>query len=250
MKKIILFVMILSALMPTGAQAQNTIPEIEMVKVDGGTFDMGCTAEQDDCFGDEKPVHQVRLSSFYMGKYEVTQALWKAVMDNNPSKFTGNDNLPVESVTWNDVQKFLQKLNALTGNKYCLPTEAQWEYAARGGYKSKGYKYSGSNDVNRVAWFRDNSGEQTHAVGQKSPNELGLYDMSGNVWEWCSDWYECYNSYAQTNPSSGTGAMYVFRGGSWNESARNSRASCRGYEIPWNDRRPVLGFRLALTEIN
>jgi formylglycine-generating enzyme required for sulfatase activity len=221
-----------------------------MVKVDGGTFDMGCTAGQDDCFGDEKPVHQVTLSSFYMGKYEVTQALWKAVMGDNPSKFTGNDNLPVERVTCYDVRKFLQKLNALTGKKYCLPTEAQWEYAARGGYKSKGYKYSGSNDVNHVAWFRDNSGEQTHAVGQKSPNELGLYDMSGNVWEWCSDWYESYNSYAQTNPSFETGSNYAFRGGSWNESARNSRASCRGYQIPGNDSRPVLGFRLALSIVD
>jgi formylglycine-generating enzyme required for sulfatase activity len=158
MKKLISFLM-LSALALTGAQAQNNIPEIEMVKVDGGTFDIGCTAGQDDCFGDEKPVHQVTLGSFHIGKYEVTQALWKAVMGDNPSKFTGNDNLPVEIVTWDDVQKFLQKLNDLTGKKYCLPTEAEWEYAARGGNKNKGYKYSGSNDINNVAWFRGNSGE-------------------------------------------------------------------------------------------
>jgi formylglycine-generating enzyme required for sulfatase activity len=179
----------------------QTIPDIEMVFVKGGTFTMGCTAEQgDDCFDNEEPAHKVTLSDFYIGKYEVTQAQWKAVTGNNPSKFNGCDNCPVEGVSWNDIQEFIKKLNAKTGLNYRLPTEAEWEYAARGGAQSRGYKYSGSNSVDEVAWYYGNSGNETHPAGTKKANELGIYDMSGNVYEWCNDWYGAYNSEAQTNP--------------------------------------------------
>ena len=147
-----------------------------MVYVSGGTFTMGATSEQgSDAYDDEKPTHSVTLSSFYLCKYEVTQALWRAVMGNNPSYVKGN-NLPVENVSWNDCQTFISRLNNLTGKNFRLPTESEWEYAARGGNRSRGYKYSGSNVLSDVAWYCDNSGEKTHPVGTKSSNELGLYD--------------------------------------------------------------------------
>ena len=205
----------------------------EMVFVKGGTFTMGATAEQGSDAGDgEKPVHSVTVSNFYIGKYEVTQAQWEAVMGKNPSRYKG-DNRPVENVSWNDVQKFIKKLNAKTGKKYRLPTEAEWEYAARGGNQSKGYKYSGSNNRDEVAWYTNNSGKQTHPVGQKQPNELGLYDMSGNVWEWCSDWYGSYSSGSQTNPTGPANGSYrVLRGGGWFNSARGCRVSSRGGLTP------------------
>jgi formylglycine-generating enzyme required for sulfatase activity len=191
---------------------------IDMVRVEAGTFTMGATAEMIDPMDDEKPTHRVALTNdYYIGKYEVTQALWKAVMGKNPSKSKG-DNLPVDQVSWDDCQKFLSKLNRITGKTFRLPTEAEWEYAARGGNKSRGYRYSGSNNLSDVAWFMDNSGSETHAVGTKEANELGIYDMSGNVWEWCSDWY--HDDYFQiankTNPSGHDyGTERVVRGGSW-----------------------------------
>ena len=156
--------------------------------VEGGTFQMGATSEQgSDATSAESPVHSVTLSGYWMGETEVTQELWQAVMGSNPSYFSGT-NLPVEYVSWNDiVNDFLPKLNNMTGKNFRLPTEAEWEYAARGG-KSGGYKYAGSDDVGSVAWYYDNSSSKTHTVKTKSPNELGLYDMSGNVWEWCQDW--------------------------------------------------------------
>ena len=158
---------------------------IDMVRVEAGTFTMGATAEMKNPDDDEKPTHQVTLTNdYYIGKYEVTQALWKAVMGNNPSEYKG-DNLPVEKVSWNDCQEFLSKLNRITGKTFRLPTEAEWEYAARGGNKSRGYQFSGSSNLSDVAWYDDNSGYVTHAVGSKQSNELGIYDMTGNVWEWC-----------------------------------------------------------------
>ena len=170
---------------------------IDMVRVEAGTFTMGATPEMEDPLDREKPTHQVTLTNdYYIGKYEVTQALWKAVMGKNPSYFKG-DNMPVEQVSWNDCQKFISKLNKITGKTFRLPTEAEWEYAARGGKKSRGYKYSGSNNLSDVAWY---DGGETHSVGLLQPNELGIYDMSGNVWEWCQDLVGKYNSWSQTNP--------------------------------------------------
>jgi formylglycine-generating enzyme required for sulfatase activity len=196
---------------------EAVITDIEMVFVQGGTFTMGCTAEQgSDCYDWEKPAHKVTLSDFYIGKYEVTQAQWEAIMGSNPSEFIGCENCPVETVSWDDVQDFIQKLNAKTGLNYRLPTEAEWEYAARGGAQSRGYKYSGSNSVDEVAWFSDNSGDKTHPVGTKKANELGIYDMSGNVFEWCGDYIGAYSSEAQTNPKGpSSGSERVLRGGCW-----------------------------------
>lgn len=217
-----------------------------MVMVEGGTFTMGATAEQgSDADSDGKPAHQVTLSDYYIGKYEVTQEEWKTVMGTNPSYYKGNNN-PVEEVSWDDCQDFIKKLNQLTGLKFALPTEAQWEYAARGGNKSKGYKYSGSNNIADVAWYVDNSGSETHSVGTKQPNELGIYDMTGNVWECCNDWYGSYSSSAQTNPVGPfSGYNRVLRGGSWYNSARSSRVSCRYYFCP-SCRVNGHGFRVVL----
>ncbi len=218
----------------------------EMVRVEGGTFTMGATAEQgSDAYFFEKPTHQVTLSSYSIGKTEVTQELWQAVMGSNPSNFKGS-NLPVELVTWEDCQTFIRKLNALTGKNFRLPTEAEWEYAARGGDKSRGYKYSGSNTLSNVAWYDDNSSSTTHPVATKAPNELGIYDMSGNVWEWCSDWYDHYSSSSQYNPTgANSGSGRVFRGGSWIINARYCRVSYRDSDLP-TFRGYVLGLRLAL----
>ncbi|MBQ7238672.1 MAG: formylglycine-generating enzyme family protein [Bacteroidales bacterium] len=219
-----------------------------MVTVEGGTFTMGATSEQgSDADSDEKPAHSVTLSDYSIGQTEVTQALWKAVMGSNPSYFVGDD-LPVEEVTWNDCQEFVRKLNQLTGKTFRLPTEAEWEYAARGGCKSKGYKYSGSNTLGDVAWYTDNSGSKTHEVATKLPNELELYDMIGNVMEWCQDWYGSYSSNAQTNPAGPSSGLYrVFRGGSWNIKARYCRVSYRNCYTP-GDRDNYLGLRLVLSQ--
>ena len=213
-----------------------------MVKVEGGIFSMGSTEGYD-----EKPVHQVRLSDFCIGKYEVTQDEWEVVMGTNPSHFKGV-NKPVECVSWNDCQEFIKKLNKLTGLQFRLPTEAEWEYAARGGNKSKGYKYSGSNIIGNVAWYWDNSNQKTHPVGTKAPNELGIYDMSGNVWEWCSDWYSSsyYSSSPANNPTGpATGSDRVYRGGSWLHFADYCRVANRILNNP-DYRYSSLGFRLAL----
>ena len=218
-----------------------------MVAVSGGTFQMGGTSEQGgDASGSEKPVHSVTLSDYYIGEMEVSQALWKAVMGSNPSYFTG-DNLPVENVRYNEiVNEFLPKLNRLTGKIFRLPTEAEWEYASRGGSKSKGYKYSGSNTISDVAWYDDNSGHKTHTVGTRQPNELGLYDMSGNVWEWCSDWIGSYGSGTQTNPKGPvSGSDRVYRGGSYFYGAYYCRVSNRLCDVP-HYRDDDLGFRLAM----
>ena len=216
-----------------------------MVWVDGGTFRMGATSEQGSEISDEKPVHSVTLSGYYIGKTEVTQALWKAVMGINPSRFKG-DYLPVENVSWDDCQEFIRKLNSMTGQNFRLPTEAEWEFACRGGNNSRGYKYSGSNYIDNVAWYDGNSGKKTHPVATKSPNELGIYDMSGNVWEWCADWYGDYSSGRQTNPKGPYGGSgRVNRGGSWYNFARNCRSSIRIDDYP-TYRDDLLGLRLAL----
>ena len=221
---------------------------IDMVRVEAGTFTMGATAEMKEPWEDEKPTHRVTLTNdYYIGKYEVTQALWQAVMGHNPSYFK-SDNLPVESVSWDDCQDFLSKLNRITGKTFRLPTEAEWEYAARGGNKSRGYQYSGSNNLLDVAWFMDNSGSQTHAVGTKQANELGIYDMSGNVWEWCQDWFGENNSSSQVNPTgANSGSDRVIRGGSWGFDAVSCRSSIRSW-CKSGGRGYNLGLRLVLSE--
>ena len=214
-----------------------------MVYVSGGTFIMG-----GDESSDQTPTHSVTLSSYYICKYEVTQALWRAVMGSNPSKFKG-DNLPVEQVSWNDCQTFINRLNSYTGRNFRLPTEAEWEFAARGGNYSRHYKYSGSNYISDVAWYCDNSGNRTHPVGTKQANELGLYDMSGNVWEWCSDRYGSYSSYSQSNPTGATsGFGRVERGGNWCGLARYCCSSHRSYYAPGNSF-DDLGLRLVLSQL-
>ena len=216
----------------------------EMVYVEGGTFTMGATKEQSqDAYDYETPAHQVTLSDYYIGKYEVTQQLWQAVMGTNPSCFDGNSRRPVDNVSWKDCQEFIGKLNQLTDR---IPTEAEWEYAARGGNQSCHYKYSGGNRSSNVAWIEDNSGRTTHPVGQKSPNELGLYDMSGNVYEWCQDWWGDYSSESQTNPTGPeSGSLRVLRGGCWYDTAWNCRVSYRGPEHEWEGNYSR-GLRLAL----
>ena len=237
---------------------------IDMVQVSGGTFTMGCTSEQgSDCDSDERPSHSVTLSTFYIGKYEVTEGQWTAVMGTNPSSNKRGDNYPVEYVSWNDIvgtsgastvingityyaNGFIYRLNQMTGKQYRLPTEAEWEFAARG-RRSSGNKYSGSNTIGDVAWYSSNSGSSKHPVGTKAANELGIYDMSGNVWEWCSDWFSLsyYNSSPQNNPTGpSTGSNRVDRGGSWLSSASYARVSYRSLNSP-DGRLSNLGFRLA-----
>ena len=230
----------------------------QMVEVQGGTFTMGATSEQgSEACSDEKPSHEVTLSDYYIGKTEVTQALWEAVMgktlsqiasENGLDTYGVGDNYPMYYISWDDCKEFISKLNSLTGKNFRMPTEAEWEYAARGGSKSRGYKYSGSNTLDDVAWYSGNSDYETHEVGTKSPNELGLYDMSGNVGEWCSDWYDDYSSASQTNPKGpDSGANRVLRGGSWYFNAWSCRCSYRinyGPDFLLND----LGLRLCLSE--
>ena len=219
-----------------------------MVAVEGGTFTMGATTEQGgDAYGDEEPAHLVTLSGYSIGQTEVTQELWQAVLGSNPAGFTGDLQRPVEGVSWDDCQTFITKLNELTSQHFRLPTEAEWEYAARGGNRSQCYKYSGSNKLGDVAWNGNNSGSTTHPVGTKAANELGLFDMSGNVWEWCQDWYGSYISNYQTNPTGpATGSYRVVRGGCWyNHSYREFRVShryCYSPSYSNHDR----GLRLAL----
>ncbi len=232
----------------------------DLVLVEGGTFQMGSDSGDED----EKPVHAVTLSSFYMGKYEVTQAQWQAVMGSNPSNFKG-DNLPVEQVSWYDAVEFCNKLSLkegltpcysgsgtsitcdFTANGYRLPTEAEWEYAARGGNSSRNFTYSGSNDLGAVGWFADNAGSHTHPAGQKLSNELGLYDMSGNVYEWCWDWYD--SAYYGKSPGAGpqgagSGSYRLLRGGSWIVDDSLCRVSFRDGNSPDNSRN-YIGFRVS-----
>ena len=215
-----------------------------MVYVSGGSFQMGQTSDQWDeslgtTYDDEKPVHKVTLSSFYLCKYEVTQAEWRAVMGNNPSEIKG-DNFPVTNITYSDALTFISRLNAASNYTFRLPTEAEWEFAARGGTQSRGYKYSGSNDLNSVAWNSRNAGQTLHTVGTKQPNELGIYDMSGNAWEMTADHFGTYPSSAQYNPRDNASGNRVARGGSFNDGLLNSRNAVR---FNFNNNR--MGLRLA-----
>jgi len=241
----------------------NNSPEMVLVK--GGSFKMGCTSEQaDGCEANEKPEHKVTVDDFYIGKYEVTQELWESIMGSNRSDFKGAK-LPADNVTWIDAVEFCNKLSEkeglqkvyggtdfylnvtcdFTANGYRLPTEAEWEYAARGGSQAKGLKFSGSKTLDEVGWNRDNSDEKTHEVGKKKPNELGLYDMSGNVHEWCWDWFGDYSADDRTNPTGASAdRFHVLRGGSWMSYARQCRVSYRDREKP-DDRSRTVGFRLA-----
>lgn len=231
----------------TGKGYTKTASELnlQMVFVQGGTFTMGSnTGESDEqpTRRDEQPTHSVTLSSFSIGKFEITQAQWQAVMGSNPSYFSNCSNCPVEQVSWDDVQQFMSELNQLTGKRYRLPTEAEWEYAARGGAQSNNYIYAGSNSIDDVAWSNRYSSNTTHPVGQKTANELGLYDMSGNVWEMCNDWYKGYpGSYGLTDY---TGSYRVCRGGSWDNAFSRCRTAGRYYGT-FNGRfNNALGFRV------
>ncbi len=251
----------------------SSLEKDEMIAVEGGTFTMGATSEQgSDADSDELPTHQVTLSDFYIGKYEVTQQLWEYVMKysgtcadgssmsayasdvwlgTNPSSTLGAGNYyPAYYVSYNDIVNiFIPRLNRITGRTFRLPTEAEWEYAARGGSKSQGYKYSGSNTIDNVAWYSGISSTKAHEVGTKAPNELGIYDMSGNVWEWCSDWYGSYSSSSQTNPTGpSTGSRLVYRGGSWFSDAGSCRVTFRYSYVP-NTRNNNLGLRLVCSRL-
>jgi len=235
----------------TPATDENPITKLmrDMVFVEGGVFMMGATPEQDDDAWElEFPAHQVKLSSFYICKYEVTQELWELVMGSNPSTCTGK-NMPVDMVSWDDCQKFIEKLNEMTGVTFRLPTEAEWEFAARGGNKSRHCKYSGDNEVGRVAWYNLNAEDTSHPVGKKAPNELGLYDMSGNVWEWCADWHNFYTEDIQTNPVGDYPSQgRIQRGGCWNQSDGLCRVSFRGVSSPGMRVRDN-GLRLVATKL-
>ena len=223
--------------------------EVEMVYVPGGTFNMGCTFEQtSDCGYDEKPAHSVTLRGFTIAKYEVTQKLWREVMGSNPSRHVG-DNLPVQNVSWDDIQLFIERLNQKTGMHYRLPTEAEWEYAARGGAgQDMPYQFSGGSDLDLVGWYSGNSGETPHEVGTKQPNALGLYDMSGNVWEWCNDLYDMYSDKAQENPTGGTkGLSRVIRGGCYIGIAKQCRVAARK-NLYQGGKDAATGFRLAMND--
>lgn len=227
-----------------------------MVRVDGGTFIMG--SDNRKATDDVKNQHSVTLSDFYICKYEVTQEEWQAVMGRNPSahNFVDVTSYPVDNVSWDDCQEFISKLNALTGMTFRLPTEAEWEYAARGGNKSKGYDYAGSAKIDDVAWYWSKSAAiksavsgnaYSHPVGGKQPNELGLYDMSGNAYEWCADWWEPYGLRAQTNPKGpAEGTWRCKRGGSWDSVKGDCYVWSRGYEYP-HGRMNYLGLRLAMS---
>jgi formylglycine-generating enzyme required for sulfatase activity len=223
--------------------AQSVAESIEMVRIEGGAFLMGSNDGVDDA---AKPVHTVQVSTFAIGKYEITQAQWKAVMHKNPSHFSNCDNCPVENVSWNDLQEFIKKLNEQTGQHFRLPTEAEWEYAAKGGNKSNYYQYSGGNSISLVSWYGLNSGNRTHPVGKKNANELGIFDMSGNVMEWCEDWYDpaYYKKSPYENPTGpNSGKLKVIRGGSWVFREHYSSTTYRSCMTP-DYRSNFFGFRL------
>lgn len=218
-----------------------------MVEVDGGSFMMGCASKRSkNCSRDEKPLHSVMLNDYYIGETEVTQELWETVMGYNPSHFVGKDR-PVEQVSWEDAQDFIAKLNKLTGKIFRLPTEAEWEFAAKGGTKTQGYKYSGSNKIKKVACFVKTSNRESASVKSRKPNELGIYDMSGNVKEWCSDWKAPYSSSEEKNPTGAeVGTLRILRGGGWINDDKDCRVINRDGGKPEFSYRSC-GFRLAMS---
>jgi len=233
---------------PNGDGWKDPVIGMEFVWVPEGCYEMGCGSWGGGCQDDEKPVHEVCVDGFWIGKYEVTQSQWKKVMGNNPSNFKKGDNYPVEMVSWNDGKVFIKRLNQKSGgNKFRLPSEAEWEYAARSGGKPE--KYAGGNNVDAVAWYWENGGKTTHPVGTKAPNGLDVYDMSGNVWEWCEDIYSknAYGKHQRNNPIYTEGGSYrVFRGGSWNDFPRGVRSANRDHDTPDN-RFNYIGVRLVRT---
>ena len=225
-------------------QSRANLPKMDMVLVEGGTFSMGSYNGD----GNERPVHEVTVSSFYISKYLVTQAQWQAVMANNPSS-NKCDNCPVENITWDEAEAYCKKKSELIGLTCRLPTEAEWEYAARGGNRSKAFIYSGSNNIDDVAWYDSNAEGSTHPVGGKQPNELGMYDMTGEAWEWCSDWYD--ENYYQSSPAQNpqglsTGSLRVIRGGSWRSSPQGCRTVGRNYDLP-DYRSSGISFRFVVS---
>jgi len=234
------------------ARIKGRLPEIlsevsaEMVQVEGGTFTMGCTPEQYDCDTDESPVREVRVESFEIGRHEVTQGLWQAVMGENPSAFGDCLRCPVETVGWDDVRAFLQRLNA-GGERYRLPSEAEWEYAARGGQLGRGHPHAGSADWTAVAWYYENSGNRPQPVGSRQANELGLFDMSGNVREWVQDcWHASYDDAPGDGRAweEGDCGRRVIRGGSWYGKPGDVRTANRFWYTTYF-RNNNLGFRIA-----
>lgn len=239
----IVFVLACSSKEPKLADVVDTGVVGKMIKVEGGKFMMGCS----DCAVDEAPVREVTLSTFYIGEFEVLQEEWIAIMEEENPSYHQGDSLPVEQVSWNQVSTFITKLNEKTGKTFRLPTEAEWEFAARGGIKTMGYTYSGSNDINEVAWYLDNNEEEeTQKVGQKLPNELGLFDMSGNVAEWVQDRYWVYSEAAETNPAGpSSGTTRVCRGGRCDHEASDCTVTARRSDRPAN-KYYNLGFRLVM----
>jgi formylglycine-generating enzyme required for sulfatase activity len=230
---------------PSGVTYRDPVTGIEFILIKGGCFQMG----DEDGDRNERPVHEVCIDDFYLGRYEVTQGQWKAIKGRNPSSNKKGDTFPVEDMSWNDVQDFIKELNLKSGRYFRLPTEAEWEYAAREGGRKE--KWSGTNsepELDAFAWYDGNSGRDTHPVGQKSPNSLGLYDMTGNVWEWVGDWYDSsyYSESQRSNPGGpGRASDRVFRGGSYKDKAKDIRTTKR--EKKSNRRSDsTIGFRLAL----
>lgn len=230
---------------PGGTTYTDSTTGMEFVLVKGGCYQMGCGSWTDSCYDDEKPVHEVCVDHFYMGKHEVTQGQWGKVMGNNPSHFKKcGESCPVEEVSWEDVQEFIKKLNDQTGGKYRLPTEAEWEYACRSGGKKE--KYSGGKSTDSTAWHGFNSGEQTRKVGTKTPNGLEIYDMNGNVYEWVRDVFDsdAYSRHSRHNPLHEVfGMNRVVRGGSWNVGPGDVRCASRYFVVEFH-RANYLGFRL------